>query len=110
MPLKARHSGAAAHETNAAPALEPKDVIRARAETALHELRALDWAIYDAIADSPTPTLDEGIRRLSNTANNSLLWMGVAAGFATLGAQHGRKAAATGLVSIALSSAIVNRG
>ena len=41
--------------------------------TALRELGAVDRATYRAIAETPTPSLDDPIRRLSNAANNSRL-------------------------------------
>ena len=42
----------------------------------------MDQAIYSAIAATPTPSLDEPLRRLSNAANNSRLWLAIAAGLA----------------------------
>jgi undecaprenyl-diphosphatase len=39
----------------------------------LRELGQLDRAVYAAIADSPTPSIDEPLRRLSNAANLSKL-------------------------------------
>ena len=57
-----------------------------------NQLLALDQDIYTAIAESSTPALDEPFRRLSNAANNSRLWFGVAAGLAALGGPRGRKA------------------
>lgn len=76
----------------------------------LLELGRLDRAVYAAIADTPTPTLDEPIRRLSNAANFSKLWIGVAAGLAVVGGRRGRRAAATGLIAIGVTSAVVNQG
>jgi len=77
---------------------------------AVEELKQLDEAVYAAIADTPTPTLDEPLRQLSNAANYSRLWFGVAGGLALVGGKTGRKAAATGLVCIAATSLIVNQG
>ena len=79
-------------------------------KSALRELGAIDRAVYGAIADTPSPTIDEPIRRLSNAANFSGLWMGIAAGLALVGGRRGRQAAATGLVSIGIASGIVNQG
>ena len=73
-------------------------------------MRAIDRAVYAAIADTDTPSLDEPIRRLSNAANYSRLWMGIAVGLATLGGKRGRRAAVSGLVAIGITSAIVNLG
>ena len=72
------------------------------------QLLALDQDIYTAIAESSTPTLDEPFRRLSNAANNSRLWFGVAAGLAALGGPRGRKAAVTGVAAIGAASALAN--
>ena len=37
----------------------------------VHEFDALDRAVYAAIAQTPTPTLDAALRRVSNTADHS---------------------------------------
>jgi membrane-associated phospholipid phosphatase len=76
--------------------------------TALRELGAVDRATYAAIAETPTPSLDEPIRRLSNAANNSRLWLGIAAALAALGGRRGRRAALEGAVAIGVTSATVN--
>ncbi|MDJ0792277.1 MAG: phosphatase PAP2 family protein [Acidimicrobiia bacterium] len=77
---------------------------------ALREVGRLDRAIYAAVADTPTPTIDEPIRRLSNAANFSKLWFGIAGVLAVTGGQKGRCAALTGIIAIGASSAIVNQG
>jgi len=74
----------------------------------LRELGAVDRAIYSAVAATPTPTLDEPLRRLSNAANNSRLWLAIAAGLAVTGGRAGRRSAATGTLAIAATSALVN--
>ncbi len=71
------------------------------------ELDHVDRLVYAAVAGSKTPTIDDGLRRLSNAANNSRLWMGVAAGLALFG-PRGRRAAASGLIAIAATSALTN--
>jgi undecaprenyl-diphosphatase len=73
-------------------------------------LGQLDRAIYGAVADSPTPSIDEPLRRLSNSANFSKLWIGIASGLAVAGGPPGRRAAATGLAAIGVASAVVNQG
>jgi hypothetical protein len=50
-------------------------------------------AIYSAVAAIPTPSLDEPLRRLSNAANNSRLWLAIATGLRVTGGQAGRRAA-----------------
>jgi membrane-associated phospholipid phosphatase len=82
---------------------EPVDVPK----EVVGELDHVDRLVYAAVAGSRTPTIDESLRRLSNAANNSRLWMGVAAGLALLG-PRGRRAAASGLIAIAATSAVTN--
>jgi membrane-associated phospholipid phosphatase len=67
----------------------------------------LDVAVYAAIAATPTPAMDVVLRRLSRAADRSGLWLGCAAVLAAFGGR-GRAAAANGLASIALTSAVVN--
>jgi membrane-associated phospholipid phosphatase len=77
---------------------------------ALHELGAVDRAVYQAIADTPTPKLDVLFRRLSTAADHSGLWIGIAAAMAVLGGPRGRSAAADGLLAIGTTSAAINLG
>jgi membrane-associated phospholipid phosphatase len=77
---------------------------------AMRELGAVDRAVYDAVARTPTAELDDPVRRLSESANYSRLWLAIAAALAVLGGNHGRRAALEGVVSIAVTSATVNLG
>ena len=77
---------------------------------ALRELGAVDRAIYQAVADTPTPQLDRHIRRLSNAAKFSRLWLGIAATIAVFGRKRGRRAAIEGVLAIGVTSAAVNLG
>src|SRR6476661_8427899 len=77
---------------------------------ALRELGAVDRAVYEAVADTPTPELDGPVRRLSNAASYSRLWLGVAAVIAVLGGSRGRRAALEGVLAIGVTSATVNLG
>jgi membrane-associated phospholipid phosphatase len=81
---------------------------RDRARSIMRELAALDRAVYAAVAATPTPTLDEPLRRLSNAANRSVLWMVIASVLAIFGGRRGRRAAAAGVVSIGVSSVLAN--
>ena len=83
---------------------------RPAAVRALEELGQLDAAIYVAVAETPTPTLDRPLRRLSDAADRSKLWLGIAAALAAVGGRTGRRAAATGLVALGLDSGLVNIG
>jgi len=82
--------------------------VRRRAARGLQELGAVDRAVYSAVATTPTPSLDEPLRRLSNAANNSRLWLAIAAGLAVAGGGRGRRAAVRGTVAIGATSALVN--
>ena len=82
--------------------------VRQRPASRLRELSALDQAIYSAVAATPTPSLDEPLRRLSNAANNSRLWLAIATGLRVTGGQAGRRAAVRGTVAIGVTSALVN--
>jgi undecaprenyl-diphosphatase len=74
----------------------------------LEDLSRLDLAVYRAIAATSSPSLDASMRRLSNLANHSKIWLVVAAGMGAVGGRAGRRAAAAGAVAIALNSATVN--
>jgi undecaprenyl-diphosphatase len=79
-----------------------------RSAAVLHELAEIDRAVYRAIASTPTPTLDEPLRRLSNLANHSKVWFGVAGALVILGGRTGRRAAVTGAAAVAINSVVVN--
>ncbi len=83
---------------------------RSTAVSALQELGRLDVMTYRAIAETPTPTLDRPLRRLSDGADRSKLWLAIAAALAAVGGQEGRRAATTGIVAVGLDSALVNIG
>jgi membrane-associated phospholipid phosphatase len=81
---------------------------RSAAAALLHELAQVDRAVYRAIASTPTPTIDEPLRRLSGIANHSKLWLGAAGALFVLGGRNGRRAALTGVAAIGINSAVVN--
>jgi len=81
---------------------------RARAAAELRELAEVDLAVYSAVATTPTPSLDEPLRRLSNAANNSVLWLAIAAALGTMGGSAGRRAAVRGTIAIGVTSPLVN--
>jgi len=72
------------------------------------EIGKLDVALYAAVAGTPTPGLDRYIRGVSRAADHSKLWIGCAAGLAAAGGRPGKRAAVNGLMSVALTSAVVN--
>jgi len=74
----------------------------------LDEAKAVDVAVYGAIAASETPSLDVAMRGLSRIADHSKLWFGSAAGLALLGGSSGRSAARRGLISLGIASGFAN--
>ena len=74
----------------------------------LMEADRIDRAVYASVARTPTPRLDGLMRRVSSAANYSRLSIGCAAMLATAGGPKGRRAAASGLASVAVTSAFVN--
>jgi membrane-associated phospholipid phosphatase len=76
-------------------------------DRARRELAALDVAVYEAVADIPSPTLDPALARISNAANYSRLWLAVAGVLTPFGTEP-RRAALTGLAAVGATSAVVN--
>jgi undecaprenyl-diphosphatase len=74
----------------------------------LSEAKAVDGAVYAAIAASETPSLDVAMRGLSRAADRSKLWFATAAGLALLGGTGGRLAARKGLISLGVASGFAN--
>ncbi len=73
-------------------------------------VRETDRELYEAIAEAGTPKVDATLRAVSRAANYSRLWMGAAGLLAAFGGPTGRRAAVTGMVSVGLTSAVVNQG
>ncbi|MER7191898.1 phosphatase PAP2 family protein [Streptomyces flaveolus] len=73
----------------------------------LGDLRAVDGALYAAVAATYTPTLDRSLRRLSHAADHSKISLGIAAALA-LGGARARGAALVGVGAVAVSSAAAN--
>ena len=74
----------------------------------LAEAERLDLACYAAIAATPTPRLDRAMSRLSDAADYSRLSLAAAAGLALFGGAPGRRAAVSGLASVAVTATVVN--
>jgi undecaprenyl-diphosphatase len=81
--------------------------VSARPRRALREIHATDVDVYRAIASSHTPALDRALRRLSRTADHSVLWGGVALALSTRPGRS-RQAAVLGVASIGVASAVAN--
>jgi undecaprenyl-diphosphatase len=76
----------------------------------LAEVVRLDRAVYAAVATTESPRLDVAMRRLSNAANYSRIWIAAGALLAVSCGPRGRRAAVSGLVCVASASAVVNLG
>jgi membrane-associated phospholipid phosphatase len=79
-----------------------------RAPAWLADAQRVDEAIYAAITRTPTPSLDRDMRRLTQAANLSRLWLGCAAVLALTRGQRGRRAAFVGLSSVTVASTAAN--
>jgi membrane-associated phospholipid phosphatase len=65
-------------------------------------------AVYAAVARTPTPTADRALSRLSRAADHSKLSMAAAGLLWTRGGRPGRRAATAGVLSVAVTSTVVN--
>ena len=74
----------------------------------LADAKRVDSAVYAAITATSTPALDPTMRKVSNAANYSRGWFAVAALLALVGGRAGRRAALRGVVSIGVTSPIIN--
>jgi membrane-associated phospholipid phosphatase len=77
---------------------------------AVHEAGQVDLAVHAAIADTPTPSLDLALSRLSRAADYSRLSIAAAVVLSVTGGHRGRAAAGMGLASIAVTSTVLNLG
>ena len=73
-------------------------------------LRDLDRNLFALVAGASSPLFDRAMPALSRAADNSKLWIGAAGLLATAGGPRGRRAAAGGIASLGITSAIVNIG
>jgi len=71
-------------------------------------LRKLDHSLSRKATSLRSRRLDETFIPLSRAADRSLLWLGIAALMAVAGGRFGRRAALRGVVSLGLTSALVN--
>lgn len=72
------------------------------------EIERLDVAVYAAVAGTPTPSLDATMAQLAKAADYSGLSIASAAALAIAGGANGRRAAVSGLGSVAITAAVVN--
>ncbi len=71
-------------------------------------IQAKDQEWFRGAAFKHTPLLDQTLPRLTRAANHSMLWMTIAGALWLFGGRFGRRAAARGLLSVAISSAVAN--
>jgi len=83
---------------------------RTRWQAVVDEVEDLDLALYEAVAATPTPSLDRGLALLTNAANYSRLWLGVGGVIALAGGARGRRAALRGGAALLITSAVANLG
>src|SRR3954465_8176797 len=76
---------------------------------ALARLIAIDCALFDRVASSRTPLLDNTLPRLTLAANNSVIWMVASALLTAFGGRRGKRAALRGIGSIGITSLFVNQ-
>jgi membrane-associated phospholipid phosphatase len=81
---------------------------RASPRAWLGEADRIDRALYQAVASTPTPLLDRATSRISRAADHSKLSIAASLVMAIWGGRRGREAAARGLASVAVTSAVVN--
>jgi membrane-associated phospholipid phosphatase len=81
---------------------------RAAAGEVRNKISAADYAIMARVSAANSPVLDRALPALSRAANNSRLWMGIAAALAASRNKWGRRAALRGLASIAIASTATN--
>ena len=74
----------------------------------LDEAERLDVSVYAAIARTPTPVIDRAMSQLSRAADYSRLSLGSATVLALAGGRDGRRAAVTGLASVAVTAIAAN--
>ena len=74
----------------------------------LSALEAFDRRLFERLTREERRLVDLSLRRLSNAANRSLLWLAIAGLIAILGGRRERRAALRGMVSIGITSTLVN--
>ncbi len=70
----------------------------------VEEVNAVDTAVYQAVANTPTPTLNHPMTFISNAANYSRLWLAVAGTLVVTDGARGRRAAIRGLAALGATS------
>ncbi|MFG3548783.1 phosphatase PAP2 family protein [Streptomyces sp. NPDC047725] len=100
-------AGGATPGPRTGPGAAPASSRRRALSAVLGDLRAVDGALYAAVAATYTPTLDRSLRRLSRAADRSKISLGIAAALC-LGGERARAAALVGTGAVAVTSAAAN--
>jgi membrane-associated phospholipid phosphatase len=79
-----------------------------RAREWFAEVDRLDRSVYEAIARTRTPLLDRAMRGLSRAADYSKLSLASSVALASAAGPDGRRAAARGIASVAVTATVVN--
>jgi undecaprenyl-diphosphatase len=74
----------------------------------LAEAQRIDEAVYAAVAGTESPILDRVMRRLSRAADYSRLSLAASTFLAATGRDSGRRAAVSGLASVAATATFIN--
>jgi YegS/Rv2252/BmrU family lipid kinase len=74
----------------------------------LAALDAFDRRLFDRLTRQERRVVDRSLKRLSSSANRSVLWLTIAAAMAVFGGHRARRAALRGAVAIAITSGLVN--
>lgn len=76
----------------------------------LDSLIELDHEAFRRLSAADIPIFDKLVVPLGHAADRSRIWLAIAAALAVSGNRRGRRAALRGLMSVGLTSAIVNQG
>lgn len=76
----------------------------------LNSLIELDHSTFRRLSTADIPIFDKVVVPLGRAADRSRLWLGIAALLAVSGNRRGRRAALRGLMSVGMTSVIVNQG
>ncbi len=93
----------------AEPAMTPFPRRRSGLEQITEGLAELDAEVFEAIAHSPSRLLDTTMPPLTRAADHSKLWLALAAAMSVAGGPATQRAAARGVVSLALTSLVTNQ-
>ncbi|HEY8735458.1 MAG TPA: phosphatase PAP2 family protein [Candidatus Dormibacteraeota bacterium] len=74
----------------------------------LTRLDTLDRRLFRALTRRERAAMDRGLKTLSTTANQSVLWLSIATVLAVAGGDRGRRAALRGILAISMTSTLVN--